>query len=223
MTTDDAQVLSATESVCPVCLMRIPAQRVGQGEDVYLRKTCPEHGAFQTILWRGQPAYSGWARPKIPAHPANPLTPIRQGCPLDCGLCPDHRQQTCTALLEVTRRCDLRCPFCFADAGALALPDPDLGVIEGWYRSLLNASGPCNIQLSGGEPTQRDDLPEIIALGKSLGFSFIQVNTNGLRLARDAAYVKRLRQAGLSSVFLQFDGSQDSRRPSSAALTMTWA
>jgi uncharacterized radical SAM superfamily Fe-S cluster-containing enzyme len=206
---DSAQVLSSTESVCPVCLRRIPAQRVSQGDDVYLRKNCPEHGAFQTILWRGQPAYTGWARPKIPAHPTNPLTPVQQGCPFDCGLCPDHRQQTCTALLEVTQRCDLRCPFCFADAGARAQPDPDLGVIEGWYRRLLEAGGPCNIQLSGGEPTLRDDLPEIVALGKALGFAFIQVNTNGLRFARDAAYLKRLKQAGLSSVFLQFDGTQD--------------
>ena len=206
---EDIQVISATESVCPVCLSWIPAERVRIGADIYLRKNCPEHGAFQTVVWRGSPAYESWSRPKIPAYPAQPDTPVTGGCPFDCGLCPDHRQQTCTALLEVTGRCDLRCAFCFADAGVDPLPDPDLATIERWYRRLLDTSGPVNIQLSGGEPTMRDDLPEIVALGRSLGFTFIQVNTNGLRLSRDADFVKRLRDAGLSSVFLQFDSPRD--------------
>jgi uncharacterized radical SAM superfamily Fe-S cluster-containing enzyme len=203
------QVLSTTQSVCPECLTQIPAQRVAYGDDVYLRKTCLEHGSCQTILWRGQPAYAEWAKPKIPAHPAQPFTAIDRGCPFDCGLCADHRQHTCTALLEVTQRCDLRCPFCFADAGTASTPDPDFRMIAHWYRRLLDAGGPYNLQLSGGEPTLRDDLPEIVALGKSLGFGFIQLNTNGVRLARDVEYVKRLKQAGLSSVFLQFDGTHD--------------
>ena len=205
------RVISTTESVCPVCLARLPARRVIQGEDVYLCKTCPEHGDFKTILWRGPPAYTGWARPKIPAYPATPFTDTKRGCPFDCGLCADHRQQTCTALLEVTQRCDLRCAYCFASAGESVLhqPDPALNQIENWYRRLLDAGGPYNLQLSGGEPTLRDDLPDIIALGRSLGFQFIQLNTNGMRLARDAGYVKRLKEAGLASVFLQFDGTSD--------------
>lgn len=81
--------------------------------------------------------------------------------------------------------------------------------IEAWYRLLLASGGPYNIQLSGGEPTLRDDLPEIIALGRSLGFSFFQLNTNGLRLAREPGYAERLKQAGLDCVFLQFDGTSD--------------
>jgi uncharacterized radical SAM superfamily Fe-S cluster-containing enzyme len=73
----------------------------------------------------------------------------------------------------------------------------------------LDAGGPYNIQLSGGEPTVRDDLPEIAALGRSLGFSFIQVNTNGLRFAEDPSYVAALKEAGVDSAFLQFDGVDD--------------
>jgi hypothetical protein len=111
--------------------------------------------------------------------------------------------------MEVTDRCDLRCPVCFADAGTTPAPDPDLATIEGWYRGMLAAGGPFNIQLSGGEPCLRDDLPEIISLGVELGFSYFQVNTNGLRLARDPAYLERLVQAGLSVVYLQFDGVDD--------------
>jgi uncharacterized radical SAM superfamily Fe-S cluster-containing enzyme len=208
-TIDTGQVLSTTESVCPECLARLVTERVLIGDEVYLRKTCAEHGTFLTIIWRGQPAYIEWVKPKIPAHPANPFTSIDRGCPYDCGLCADHHQHTCTALLEVTQRCDLRCPFCFASAGTSSTPGPDLTTIASWYRRLIEAGGPYNIQLSGGEPTLRDDLPDIIALGKSLGFNFIQLNTNGLRLARDPTYVKALQAAGLSSVFLQFDGTRD--------------
>jgi uncharacterized radical SAM superfamily Fe-S cluster-containing enzyme len=208
MTSAPESVEATTESVCPECLARIPAERVIRGSDVTLRKTCPQHGTFETIVWRGDPAYTGWVHPKIPAYPEAPFTAVDLGCPFDCGLCPDHRQQTCTALLEVTQRCNLWCPVCFADAGADG-EDPPLDTIAIWYRRLLKAGGPYNIQLSGGEPTVRDDLPDIVALGHALGFDFIQVNTNGLRFAADPDYVAALEEAGLSSVYLQFDGVDD--------------
>lgn len=202
-------ILSETESVCPECLARIPAQHVARGEDIYLRKTCPDHGEFSAVIWRGQPAFASWARPKLPSYPEAPFTAADQGCPYDCGLCPDHRQHTCSVLLEVTAACDLGCPVCFADAGHHPAADPDLTTLAGWYRRVRDAGGPFNIQLSGGEPCLRDDLPEIIALGRSLGFTFFQLNTNGLRLARDPDYLRRLQEAGLSTVFLQFDGTRD--------------
>lgn len=203
------QILAETESVCPQCLARIPAQRVARGDDVYLRKLCPEHGLFEAVIWRGAPALSAWLSPKTPSYPAAPQTRVARGCPYDCGLCPEHQQHSCCVLLEVTRRCDLTCAVCFADAGRGAPPDPDLATIEIWLRGLLESGGPCNIQLSGGEPCVRDDLPEIAALGRSLGFSFLQVNTNGLRLARDPGFAARLREAGVSTIFLQFDGTDD--------------
>ena len=201
-------VLGHTQSLCPVCLQRIAACRVAYGEDVYLEKQCAEHGLFRTVIWRGdKPSYSEWSAVKFPSAPVSDQ-PARQGCPYDCGLCPEHRQQTCCVLLEVTGRCNLLCPVCFAQSGE-AGPDPGLPEIESWYQKLLKQGGPFNIQLSGGEPTVRDDLPEIVAIGKRLGFSFFQLNTNGLRLAADADYAERLKAAGLSCVFLQFDGTND--------------
>lgn len=201
-------ILGLTESVCPVCLKRITAERVQVSDQVYLDKTCPDHGKFRTIIWRGEPSYESWSVAKLPSRPPVCATDVKQGCPFDCGLCPEHRQHTCCVLLEITKRCNLNCPVCFAEA-CTEDHDPDITTIENWYRLLLNSGGPYNIQLSGGEPTMRDDLPEIVALGRELGFSFIQLNTNGLRLAKDPGYVRRLKEAGLSCVFLQFDGTDD--------------
>ncbi len=202
------EVIGITESLCPACLKRIEARRVAIGEDVYLDKSCPDHGSFMSIIWRGQPSYKSWSVSKPPSQPPVCATKVQHGCPFDCGLCPDHRQHTCCVLIEITQRCNLTCPVCFASAGSED-NDPDVRTIESWYRMLLDSGGPYNIQLSGGEPTLRDDLPEIIAVGRSLGFSFFQLNTNGLRLSEDSGYVRSLKEAGLGCVFLQFDGTAD--------------
>jgi len=201
--------LTDTYSVCPVCLQRLDAITVQRGDAVFLRKNCPEHGEFETVIWRGAPAYTDWIRPKEPNHPPVSLTTVQRGCPYDCGLCPEHGQHTCCVLLEVTQRCNLGCPVCFAASEVGAGQDPSLAQIRHWYQILLDCGGPYNIQLSGGEPTLRDDLPEIIAMGREMGFTFFQLNTNGLRLATDPGYVKCLKDAGLSTVFLQFDGTED--------------
>jgi uncharacterized radical SAM superfamily Fe-S cluster-containing enzyme len=182
---------------------------ITEGAEAFLVKACKEHGVWRVPIWRGDPPYEGWARPKGPVQPDVVYHEIDRGCPFDCGLCPAHRQHPCSVLLELTMRCDLACPVCFADAGASADPDPDLHAIGFWYDRIMAAAGPCNIQLSGGEPTLRDDLPDIIVLGREKGFSFIQLNTNGLRLAKEADLARVLRDAGLSTVFLQFDGISD--------------
>jgi 7,8-dihydro-6-hydroxymethylpterin dimethyltransferase len=203
-------ILSHTESVCPECLARIPAARVMyDGGDVYLEKDCPDHGHFKTIIWRGLPAFTSWVKPKIPTYPKNPFTEVKRGCPYDCGLCAEHKQQSCCVLLEVTQRCDLHCPVCFADAANNPPADLTHEEINAWYERLILAGGPFNIQLSGGEPCVRNDLPEIIKIGRSHGFNFFQLNTNGLRIARDFEYLSALKEAGLSTVFLQFDGTRD--------------
>lgn len=110
----------------------------------------------------------------------------------------------------MTNRCNLQCPVCFATAGEGDEKDLSLADIEAQYEMLLECGGPFNIQLSGGEPTLREDLAEIIAVGRDKGFSFFQLNTNGLRIAEEKGYAEFLRDAGVSCVFLQFDGLRDS-------------
>lgn len=204
------EIIGRTQSVCPVCLQRIPAERVKENDSVFLKKTCDEHGDFKTVIWRGAPDYLSWEQRKRPEHPKVCLTETNKGCPYDCGLCPGHRQQICCALIEVTQRCDLRCPVCFADAGKTdSSKDPTLKELVKQMKMIWDTTGKCNIQLSGGEPTVRDDLPDIIRAARSLGYTFFQLNTNGLRLGEDPEYVQALKEAGLSTVFLQFDGTKD--------------
>lgn len=199
----------ATESLCPECLARIPARLVARGTETLLVKTCPEHGEFSTVTWRGEPGLAGWSRPKIPSPPASPAENANEGCPFDCGLCPAHNQHTCTALIEVTWRCNLACPVCFASSGGPAPDDPSPEDIDRLYSRILEASGPCNLQLSGGEPTVREDLARLIRRAKERGFPFVQINTNGLRLGTEPGYAETLAEAGLDSAFLQFDGVTD--------------
>ena len=201
--------LNTTESLCPVCLKRIGAKRLFQGDEVYQVKDCEEHGSFKTLIWRGEPPMATWRRPKPPVHPELCYGTVDRGCPFDCGLCSAHEQLPCSVLLEVTDRCNLHCAVCFADSGSRETVDPSLEKISWLLERAMAAAGPCNLQLSGGEPTLRDDLPEIIEAARRIGFSFIQVNSNGIRLASDIHYARRLHEAGLSAVFLQFDGVDD--------------
>jgi uncharacterized radical SAM superfamily Fe-S cluster-containing enzyme len=201
--------LGLTESVCPVCLATIPAERVAEGGTVYLKKTCPEHGTVSTPVWRGLESYLRWGEtPRVFSQPAVCATEVKRGCPHDCGLCPDHLQQSCCVLLEVTSRCDLACPVCYASAGRHGA-DASLAEIGGWLDTLAESGGRVHIQLSGGEPTVRDDLPGIVALIRARGFEFVQLNTNGVRIAREPDYLEALAKAGLDCVFLQFDGVSD--------------
>jgi hypothetical protein len=111
-------------------------------------------------------------------------------------------------VLEVTLRCNLRCPVCFASAEN-GQYEPDIGVIRGMYQTAMDGVGACTIQLSGGEPTVRDDLPQIVALGREVGFSHILINTNGVRIAQEPDYLHHLKEAGASAIYLQFDGVTD--------------
>jgi len=199
------EIQRLTRSVCPVCLRQVPAERVRIGRELHLRKACPDHGPFQAVIWRGHTDFEAW----LGGAEAEPLADA-PGCPGACGqrgLCADHRQGTCCVVLEVTGRCDLGCRFCFASATA-ARKDPPLAQVRDWL-ARLTVPGQTLVQLSGGEPTLRDDLPEVAAAAKAAGCRFVQLNSNGLRLAEDPGYVRELAQAGVSFVFMQFDGTRD--------------
>jgi 7,8-dihydro-6-hydroxymethylpterin dimethyltransferase len=201
---------SRTESLCPHCFRRIPAFRIMDGDSCYLKKECPACGDLgKTLIWRNDSLpYHKWRKPSGETKENKPID-SEQNCPFDCGICPNHKQTTCSAIIEVTSRCNLNCPVCFADSGRFTTMDPSLDQISRTLQTFLDRSGPHPIQLSGGEPTMRDDLPKIVALASKMGFDHIQINTNGIRLAQEADYSLALKEAGATTVFLQFDGMSD--------------
>ncbi|BDD86272.1 radical SAM (seleno)protein TrsS [Desulfofustis limnaeus] len=199
-----SELLGTVESLCPICLKRVSGQYRQVGEQVLLEKACPQHGSFAAVVWRGEPDFRSWLRPKIPWRGGS-RRPVERGCPLDCGLCENHGQRTCTVLVEITSRCNLGCPVCFADSGSTAV-DPGIDELQRLFVRVMEQTGGCNLQLSGGEPTVRDDLAEVVRRAVRAGFEFVQLNTNGLRFVEDPELAHRLKDAGLSSVFLQFDG-----------------
>ena len=204
-------LIGRTKSVCPVCLRVISADKLtGADGFVYMKKSCPEHGEFTSLIWEDSLAsYMRWSLASSVNEPPVNGRAVDRGCPYDCGLCTEHLRKGCCMLLELTNRCNLRCPVCFAKAGEQAPQDLSMDEISAQYDYLMAHGGPFNIQLSGGEPTMRDDLPEIIRLGRDKGFTFFQLNTNGIRLAEEVGYAETLKAAGLNTVFLQFDALDD--------------
>lgn len=195
------QTIRHTRSVCPVCQQPLPARLVRRQGAVYLEKDCPDHGSFSVPVWRDLVDLEQWRGPEPELRPGE-----NESCPRDCGICGRHRSGTCCLLLEVTRRCDLNCRFCFAAGEQREL---SLAELKRAVDDIMEQTGRPLLQLSGGEPTMRDDLPQLIAYAKSQGLKYIQLNSNGLRLAGDEEYVKRLADAGLSFVFMQFDGTDN--------------
>ena len=193
-----------TRSVCPVCLRPLPAVLREQDHITYMEKTCPEHGSFSVPVWHGRLDRDQWRKGAVPLGEGEGLR-----CPEKCGICREHQRGTCCALLEVTSRCDLGCRFCFARGGEGTKVDPSPDELKLSIACLLELGRLPTLQLSGGEPTLRDDLPELIRYAKALGCPYVQLNTNGLRLAAEPGYAETLKQAGLSYVFLQFDGTDD--------------
>ncbi len=199
-----------TKSVCPECGQPVPAsyQRDSLGV-IYLRKECPTHGYFTNCIWRGRQDIEDWGGIE---HDGFDLA---DKCPENClngnGLCQEHLSNSCCVMLELTSACNLHCPVCYAGStdDSPELFWRDIKHIEEGLDYLASAAGYTNLLLSGGEPTLFPDLEKVIILARKKNYSFIQLNTNGLLLAKDKGYAVRLRQAGLSTVFLQFDSMND--------------
>jgi len=177
---------------------------------VMMTKSCPVHGYFRDLYWSD---FDQWQRVRKYSVTGdgleNPRTKSSKGCPYDCGICENHKSQTILSIIDVTNRCNLKCPICFANAAAAGYEyEPTLDQIKGIIDNLA-ANRPVKVkalQLSGGEPTLRNDLSEIVRYAHGAGIHHVEVNTNGIRIAQSMEYLKRLQAADVSSFYLQFDG-----------------
>ena len=203
--------LSETFSVCPECLKRINASYIKRNGAVYLEKECAEHGKFSCPISKNASDFENWKTDIVNIKPKETLKKAKDGCPYDCGPCENHLQTACCVLIDVTNRCDQSCAVCFASASPEKKWKLELSEIEKTFDGLIRMSETrkFNIQLSGGEPTVCDDLPEIVKMAKAKGFEYVQLNTNGKRLGTEESYANILKQAGVDAVFMQFDGMTD--------------
>lgn len=195
-------------TICSVCFRKLEGKIVFQDGKVFLLKRCPEHGAERVLVADDIDYYRRCREVfiKAPEMPAIYNTPVRWGCPYDCGLCTDHEQHSCLTLLEITDSCNLRCPVCYAASGPERLTHRPLALIEKMLDAIVRNEGkPDVVQISGGEPTLHPQFFEIVALAKARPIRHLMVNTNGVRLAQDEEFGKRLSEIEDFEVYLQFD------------------
>jgi len=196
-----------TNSLCGICLRKLEAKLLIEHGGVFLKKFCPEHG-HQKVLIATDTDYWRKARRlyKAPTSPKRRNTELAKGCPWDCGLCPDHEQHSCLAIVEITQACDLGCPVCFAASGAGGA-HRSLAEIETMLDAIVANEGEANVvQISGGEPTLHPELFRILDAARARPIRHLMLNSNGLRIARDPAFVARLATylPGFE-LYLQFD------------------
>lgn len=210
-----------TKSICPQCFKEgkinvIDAKRIVDNDSVYLIKRCEKHGEFKSIISTNVNQYIDFQKYWVDSTGVQNGKEPTKGCPFDCGICKNHKSQSVLTNVFVTNRCNLRCSYCFANAGAEGyIYEPSLEEIKRELR-LVRDEKPVSskaLQITGGEPTMRDDLLEIIKYAKEIGFAHVQLNTNGILLSQDLDMVKEIRKAGCNTVYFSFDGLDKKTNP----------
>ena len=194
-----------TRSICPKCLETVDAQILLRGGRVIMRKRCPQHGWFESLLSSDATMYlNSLPYNKPGTFPLSYSTDVVEGCPRDCGLCPEHQQHTCLALVELNSHCNLDCPICFADAqkGFSLTMDQ----VERMLDRFVELEGdPEVVQFSGGEPTIHPEILPMLRMAGDKGVKVVMLNTNGIRIARDDRFLAGLEEIK-PTIYLQFDG-----------------
>src|SRR6476646_6300645 len=184
-----------TTSLCATCLRKVEAKVIIEDDRVYLHKWCPEH-RFQKVLISTDAEYYNLSRQTLkPGQmPLKCNTPIKYGCPYDCGLCPDHEQHSCLSLVEITDQCNLTCPVCYSDYSPQRPTHRSMEQVEFMLDCVVRNEGePDVVQISGGEPTIHPQFFEVLDAAKRRPIKHLMVNTNGVRIASDdGSFARRL-------------------------------
>ncbi|MHA1266635.1 MAG: radical SAM protein [Candidatus Helarchaeota archaeon] len=210
-----ADIIYSTISICPECHQRIPADYIEEDGQVFMVKDCPDHGHYKDLVSINAKHFRWIQQFKMDseAKMCTTQTKIDKGCPLDCGICEFHKSAPAIAIVDITYRCNLKCPICYAAAlnekGKNIEPTlEELRTIYQHFRE-IKPTGPVCCMYAGGEPTVRDDFPEIIAMTRELGYLQRQVASNGIRFAKDINFLADCIDAGLNAIYFQFDGIGD--------------
>ena len=200
-----------TTSLCDVCLETVPAKICVEGHNVYYDKRCKQHGHRRALVSTDYDFFR-WQREFLKPGDRTLKTQAKTelGCPWDCGICPDHEQHSCLALIEVNEHCNLSCPVCFAESSPARTSHLPLETIERMLDTLVESEGePDLVQFSGGEPTLHPQFFEILAAARRRPIRHVMINTNGVRIAQEPDFVARLAENKKGfEVYLQFDSLQ---------------
>ena len=202
------KTLQKAHALCPHCLKTLNAEIYSdESNKVWMKRTCPEHGEVTSYVWPDADHYM-WLNSLHMDCTAPKVTdaPVVDACCKSCGLCSRHTRRGTLVEIEVTRRCNMKCPVCFMSAD---FPSDGISFeeIEGLISTLATKVGSeTGLQITGGEPTVRKDLPQIVAMARRYGFRGIEVNTNGLVIGKDIDYLRQLVDAGITGVYIAFDG-----------------
>ncbi|OAD91699.1 radical SAM protein [Aequorivita soesokkakensis] len=202
-----------TLSLCPECLKRIDAKIVFEENNVFMLKRCPEHGNSKVLIADDAEYYKNIRNYNKPSEmPYTFNTKTHYGCPYDCGLCPDHEQHSCLTIVEVTDRCNLTCPTCYAGSSPTYGRHRTLDEIKKMMDAVVrNEKEPDVVQISGGEPTIHPQFFEILDYAKTLPIKHVMLNTNGIRIAKEKDFAEKLKTyAPDFEIYLQFDSFEDS-------------
>lgn len=197
-----------TTSLCHECLRPVSAKIVFEDNQVRMKKNCPEHGFMESVIATDIDYYKQIRNyNKASEYPIAPHTRTEYGCPLDCGICPDHEQHSCLTLIEITDRCNLSCPTCYASSSPTHGRHRTLEEVEAMLRTIVKSEGePDVVQISGGEPTIHPEFFRILDLAKSMPIKHLMVNTNGIRIAQDKGFAEKLASYMPDfEIYLQFD------------------
>ncbi|MGC8648568.1 MAG: tetraether lipid synthase Tes [Candidatus Micrarchaeia archaeon] len=206
-------VIEKTMTVCPECKLIIQGTIYKDGDNVMIRKFCPEHGWTVEKYWEDYDMYMkmrgynyfgrGFDNPNVVSDNKG------ANCPFDCGMCERHKSHTGLANVVVTNRCHLSCWYCFfyAKEGE-PIYEPSVEELRKMFKNLKNQKPiPANaIQITGGEPTMHPKIVEIVKAAKEEGFDQIQLNTTGINLGLNPDLAVKLRYAGVSTLYMSFDG-----------------
>ncbi|MHA2295786.1 MAG: radical SAM protein [Candidatus Hodarchaeales archaeon] len=208
----DGILYNLTKSICPICKIAIDAQIIVRRSKVFMKKRCSEHGWFESLLSSDFNYYRYAERFNKPGLiPLEFQTAVIDGCPNDCGLCPSHAQHTCLAILEITTKCNMSCPVCFAGAGGHEENHLSLESIEKMIDTLSRSEGNAEIvQLSGGEPTIHPDFFTILQRLEEVSVKTIMINSNGKKFAQSLEFCQKVKKVGKRvNIYLQFDGFEE--------------
>jgi uncharacterized radical SAM superfamily Fe-S cluster-containing enzyme len=199
-------------SICSTCYRRVDAKIVFEDGKVWMLKRCPQHGHARVLVADDIDYYrrSREVFIKTPEQPMVYNTPVKYGCPYDCGLCPDHEQHSCLTLVEICDACNLTCPICYAGSGQHRTEFRTLDQIEAMLDCVVrNEKQPDVVQISGGEPTLHPDFFRVLEMCKERPIRHLMVNTNGIRIAQDEDFARRLADfMPQFEIYLQFDSLQ---------------